>query len=994
MGVMAVCTPAEKTQTVVMQEREKMKRSTARKIESSVIRRLVVILAFTALLTVGFAYAKTPRTVKVAFFPMDGYHVFGADGSYGGMDVDYLNILCRYSGWEIEYVPCESWDEALQKLEEHAVDLVGSAQYSEERVEVYDYADLSSGYTYGMIATNANGRIAYEDFDAMQDITYGMVKSYVRRYEFYQYMEDNGIPDPKINWYADTQSLQRALNRGEIDAMVHTFTEIEEGQRIIGRFAPQPFYYITWKGNDELLRELNTAIADVKFNYPELETELMHQYYESKLDKTVLLSTEEKAYLHRKNELVVGYLDGHYPFSYTDEETGEFAGLSRELLEDAFLWTGVRLTFVEFESHAEVRAALIGGEIDLQAYCIHTDAVSESDGLRLLEPYAEPQLVLVTSANKGFDEIESLATIPGFSGQAGQAINMKGISLVSRDSERECIDLLSAGYVDAALCDAYLVEYLLRTEWKYQNLDVVTVLDVKHTVHMVVSQDEGFYLESILSKTIPVLDAQDIREYTFQENTYPLMSLNSFLRDNSLAIVIALLLLITAIIAAASHIVRDSRRIQQLMYKDPSMDVWNMNYLYYMGEQRIQNHRNVRHAVVSLNISKLRRYNIVYGWEAGQRLLEITNSTLEKCIDDKKEICARSYADRFVLLLAWEDWDELLKRLEILRQLVEEFIFREMENRMWLSMGVYEVPLEASTLREAVNCANQALEQVGSSDKYENRIAVYDAAIDTMMTERHVREALLETVDIQEHFTVFYQNKVDIRTGDIVGAEALVRFFDPSANGALRSPAYFIQNFEQTGRIVELDFFVMESVCRMLRKRLDEGKTIVPISCNFSRMHFGRPGFPERFEAILEKYQLSKELVEVEITETLVMEELQQNTIKETLNTLKEKGIRLSIDDFGAGYSSLGTFVQVPASTIKLDRSFLLNHENRERQLQIMRGIVKMSEALDAQIVCEGVETESDLDVMREINAYVAQGYYYSKPAPQTEFEAALDAKA
>ena len=129
----------------------------------------------------------------------------------------------------------------------------------------------------------------------------------------------------------------------------------------------------------------------------------------------------------------------------------------------------------------------------------------------------------------------------------------------------------------------------------------------------------------------------------------------------------------------------------------------------------------------------------------------------------------------------------------------------------------------------------------------------------------------------------------------------------------------------------------------------------------------------------------------MEITETLVMDELQEHTIRETLLILKEKGIRLSIDDFGAGYSSLGSFVHVPASTIKLDRSFLLNDENPERQLKIMRGIVRMSEELDAGIVCEGVETEKDLKIMRQIEAYIAQGYFYSKPEPQDVFEANLD---
>lgn len=920
---------------------------------------------------------------------MDGYHIAQEDGRYGGMESEYLNVLCRYSGWTIDFVPCESWDDALQKLQNKEVDLVGSAQYSSARDEIFDYASLPSGYTYGMIATNSNGRIAFEDFEAMQDATFGMVETYVRQDEFYQYMADNGILEPNVVLFPDTATMQKALSFGRIDALVHTFTEIKDGQRIIGRFSPQPFYYITWEGNDELLHELNSAISDVKFHHPDLEAKLMQQFYESKLDKTVLLSTEEKNYLHQKGTLVVGYLDGHYPFSYKDEETGEFAGLSRQLLEDAFLWTGTQLIFVELESHADVRIAMNTGKIDLHAYCIHPDQTTGHDGLRLLDSYAEPQLVIVTNGNKTFEDINSLVTIPGFSMLADRVINTSKVSLLNRDTQHECIDLLASGYADGALCDAYLVEHLLRTDWNYQNLKVTSVLDIRHTVHMLVSMTDGYYLGSILSKTISPLGVQEIREYTFQENTYPLMSLNSFIRENSLAIVTALLLLVGAIVAIFAHMMQDSRKIQKLMYKDPSMDIWNMNYLYYIGSQRIQNDRSTRHAVICLNLSNLRRYNIVYGWDAGQRLLDITKETLEKFLDEKKELCARRYADRFVLLLTWNDWDEFINRLESLQAIIEEFIFRETKSHMLLSMGVYEVPTDAHALRDAVNYANQALAQAETS---ESRIVIYDAKISASVIEQNMRETMLETIDIQEHFAPFYQHKVDIRTGEIVGAEALVRLYDPSANGALRSPFFFIDRFEQTGRIVELDLFVLDSVCQMLRKRLDEGKKIVPISCNFSRMHFGRPGFPERFESILEHYNLSKDMVEVEITETLVMEELERNTIKETLNEMKEKGIRLSIDDFGAGYSSLGTFVQVPASTIKLDRSFLLNLENRERQLKIMRGIVQMSEALDAQIVCEGVETESDLSVMREINAHVAQGYYYAKPMPQAEFEAALDA--
>ena len=115
--------------------------------------------------------------------------------------------------------------------------------------------------------------------------------------------------------------------------------------------------------------------------------------------------------------------------------------------------------------------------------------------------------------------------------------------------------------------------------------------------------------------------------------------------------------------------------------------------------------------------------------------------------------------------------------------------------------------------------------------------------------------------------------------------------------------------------------------------------------------------------------------------------------MKETVEVLRKKGIRLSIDDFGSGYSSLGVFEQIPASVIKLDRSFLLNNENRVRQVKIMKNIVNLAQDLEAQVVCEGVENENDTELMMEIGAYVAQGYRYSRPVPEEVFEEKLDRK-
>ena len=381
-----------------------------RRLKRGVLIFLCLIL--TACMSAGFmphtAHAAEKRTVKVAFFPMNGYHMKGEDGSYIGMDVDYLEALRNYTNWEIEYVECKDWDAALTLVAEHKADLVGSAQYSAERAETYQYADLSSGYTFGIIATNPDSSLAYEDFEAMEEITFGMVRTYVRREEFLGYLADNGVASPKIREYDSTADLQDALDRGEVDALVHTFMEIREGQRLIGRFAPRPFYYLSYPGNDDVMRELNNAIADLKMNEPGLETQLMNRFYQSKLDKTIVFTLDEKEYLDETDTIKVGYLDSYYPFVY--EEDGECKGLTKEMLEGIAALTGINISWQKEANPQEARTALENGEIDVMSYCVHAEGEAHNHQLSKIKDYVQVPLVFVSKERTEMESIESLAT--------------------------------------------------------------------------------------------------------------------------------------------------------------------------------------------------------------------------------------------------------------------------------------------------------------------------------------------------------------------------------------------------------------------------------------------------------------------------------------------------------------------------------------------------------------------------------------------------------
>lgn len=966
---------------------EKRPYRAARMAAGALIMALLLLFPF-GHTELGVAQGAEKRPVRVSFFPMEGYHEVQEDGSFSGMDVEYLDNLCNYVNWSVQYVTCNSWDEALQMLADKKVDLVGSAQYSQERAEIYDYADLSSGYTFGAIAVLPESQIAHEDFEAMADITYGVVSTYVRKQEFLEYLASHGITDPKLREYENTSALQEALSNGEIDALVHSLTEIKEGQRVIGRFAPKPIYYITYQGNDELLRELNQGIGDLKMNRPELENELMVKYYDSRMDQTILLTSEEKNYIAEQQTLTVGYPDDCYPFSYEDED-GEYCGLSRKALDEVAARTGLTFDYVKMADIEEAKRALSEGRIDILSYCAETEGTSRLTGYTLTKEYVQVPRVVVMKRGARAETIESLAVATEHVTDTGQVPYAgEDMELLVYENQRDCLEAVRDGKAQAALCDGYLAEYLLGSQLGFGQLEIHTVLSDVHGVRMMVLTDEESLLADILNKELTEISDKTVNDYMLQDNFYAKVSVDAFIRNHSVAIIVILLIVAVLVILVLYRMLKSSRRLQKLMYKDTEFDIWNLNYLQYIASQKLRSNADKDYAIVYTDICQFKSYNAIYGWDAGQKILGRIIEVIAAEVDNETELFARSYGSHFVLFVSYEDMAALTDRMMALAHRISDHIYEQEGVHMVQALGICAVEKGHTDIQLALSYAMQAVDPL--RDSYINVLQVYDDKLREQLREQHEREKLLDSVDFQKDFVAYYQAKVDIRDEKVVGAEALVRFKDPTAGGAIRAPGFFVPYYERTGKITEIDFFVMESVCKMLRRRLDQGLSVVPVSCNFSRTHFVEDGFPERFESLMVKYQVPKELIEVEITETLVVEEMQQQKVKENVEILRGNGVHLSIDDFGSGYSSLGVFEQIPASVIKLDRSFLLNNENRERQVQIMKNIVNLAKDLDAQVVCEGVETQQDTELMMEIGAYVAQGYRYCKPVPEDVFEGML----
>jgi EAL domain-containing protein (putative c-di-GMP-specific phosphodiesterase class I) len=243
-----------------------------------------------------------------------------------------------------------------------------------------------------------------------------------------------------------------------------------------------------------------------------------------------------------------------------------------------------------------------------------------------------------------------------------------------------------------------------------------------------------------------------------------------------------------------------------------------------------------------------------------------------------------------------------------------------------------------------------------------------------------------------EEFRPFYQPKVDVNTGMIVGGEALCRWFHKDR---IIPPAEFIPALEQTSDICKLDLYMLEHVCKELRAWLDggEGRTLVPISINFSRKNIMNMDLPNTIERILDKYNIPHDAIEIELTETT--NDVEFNDLRRTVTELYAKGISASVDDFGVGYSSLNLLKDIPWTTIKIDKTFVPDEEDGENSVKhkMFCGVLAMARNLGFDCVVEGVETREQLSKMKELGCEIVQGFYYDKPLPFEEFEASLAMK-
>lgn len=425
-------------------------------------------------------------------------------------------------------------------------------------------------------------------------------------------------------------------------------------------------------------------------------------------------------------------------------------------------------------------------------------------------------------------------------------------------------------------------------------------------------------------------------------------------------------------------VIISQRKTTKIIYTDMITGGENWFYFTKKSSKLIRRkHSKRKYAVIHLRMQKYRSFCTCFGINKGEELIERIYYAVKRKLHGKEVLAHYEKAD-FGLLLTYSEEMELAARLEEMIQMLDE-TFPNI--KLKFRFGVCEVEDSSADVEELYNNAVLARELLG--DNKEQQIAFFNIEMNKQRIWERKVEDDMERALVNKEFQVYLQPKFSTGEEKLGGAEALVRWIHPTEGFV--PPNKFIPIFEKNGFILKMDDFMLEEVAKQQAKWISEGWNVVPVSVNVSRANFTREDLAEHICGIVDKYQVPHDVIELELTESAFFDD--KDTLLSTVKKLREAGFAVSMDDFGAGYSSLNSLKELSLDVLKIDADFFRGTDSLDRGMLIVTEVINLAKKLNMKIVAEGIENREQVDFLTEQECDLIQGYYYAKPMPLGEFE-------
>lgn len=388
-------------------------------------------------------------------------------------------------------------------------------------------------------------------------------------------------------------------------------------------------------------------------------------------------------------------------------------------------------------------------------------------------------------------------------------------------------------------------------------------------------------------------------------------------------------------------------------------------------------------SVICMNIDDFKAINNTLGHDVGDKYLEKISKLLQNFCEDNCSVYRQS-GDEFVFLLKGVDKKEIIEHfVNLVQKTLTSNTFQINDNQLGITttIGVSIFPNHSRLPHELLRFSSNAMYFAKNFAK--STYIIYSHNISLKALEKAKFENNLRLALINNEFQIYYQPQVNIKTGKLIGMEALLRWIRP--DGTRIMPSEFIPIAEDTGLILPLGEFVLRQACRQTKFWHAKYGCLLKISVNISEKQLENKNFIDIVSSVLTETEFNPKYLELEITESTAVKDI--NNIVILLNKLKDINVKIALDDFGTGYSSLSYLKELPLNTIKIDKSFIDNIEYDQKKKAIMKSVAILSHDIDLNIICEGVETETQLEFLKSINCDEVQGYYFGKPLSVEDFE-------
>lgn len=467
--------------------------------------------------------------------------------------------------------------------------------------------------------------------------------------------------------------------------------------------------------------------------------------------------------------------------------------------------------------------------------------------------------------------------------------------------------------------------------------------------------------------------------------------------DKMLTIVVIIVLIISALLLFLTYysnriFKQNEKIIYEIGFTDEVTGYGNKNKFRLAARELLDRSKDENYAVISIDITKFRAINELYGIEQAniilKDILEIINKNLTE-----GSICVRDYAATYIVLYKYEAQESIVKSfIENIVKDVNEYCEKEMaqtdsdsdmvlkSSKLKLTFGIYIIA--DKTLGIDQMCERAYIAKRNVKEELVEDYKFYDDDLRAKLLHEKIIEDEMVPALKNKQFQMYLQPKFSLSDMKLCGAEALVRWVHPKKG--IIYPSAFIDLFEHNGFIIELDRYVWEQACMFLSERQKEGKELFPISVNVSRLHFYNDSFISDLNNLTNHYAIDNKYLELELTESLCFNNDQY--FFNILQALKAHNYTISIDDFGTGYSSLNMLRDFPVDVLKLDRGFLKDAIKNEKGYIVIKNIINLANDLQIRTLAEGIENEEQAQFLRNIGCQIGQGFLYGKPVDVETF--------